>query len=110
MSIVIGSLDSVIWEPPHIKNYLRSLRYHQRESQAIGDTTVLEHLLEGHRIDFESGEDTYSDTEVPLAKFLSLLDNPERLSRVSAVRLQFDTLSANERLLHHEVKVGAGCT
>lgn len=86
--------------PDDIKRYLGELRYWHRRSWRWDDEEQMDRILNAHTVTIEKGStDCFYGAGVRLAWWLSLLDVPDRLARVSQVNLDAGELSSQDRKL-----------
>jgi hypothetical protein len=92
-----------------IQRYLRSIRCFQNSPTLGADERELQRLIEAHTITIEPGQtDSYYGGGIPLDNWMSAIDDPERLARISEVYLDFERLRSGELILLAEVLKGAG--
>jgi hypothetical protein len=89
--------------------YLRALRNRQKSMRVRGGDEVLERLLLAQVVTIEPGaEDCYYGADTGLSMWLSLLDRPELLARVSEVFVRKHLLGEAERALFDVLTKTAG--
>jgi hypothetical protein len=92
-----------------IDRFVRTLRYRQQRAWTDGGEEVIDRLLDASTITVERGaRDSYEGAETPLPYWLSLLADPHRLARVSAVDIRLEELGRDELRLLRETLRGAG--
>lgn len=87
------------------QSYVRRLRYYDRRRE---DPKCVARLAGATTVDIERGSrDYFHGREVRLTGWLSLLDDPDRLSRVSKLTVRLEDLSRAESDLHARVLADA---
>lgn len=87
------------------QRYVRALRYYDWRQE---DPERVAGLAGAVTVDIESGpQDYFHGRLVPLTRWLSLLDDPDRLSRVSELTVRLEDLSPAESALHARVLADA---
>lgn len=87
----------VLFHPDDVDAYLTALRRHDRRFwPSIGEEAG-ERILRVHKIAIGSGaEDVFEGRDVPLAGWLSLLDDDRRRARVTSIEVRPELLHPEE--------------